>query len=231
MARATRSVGRNVLRKEGVEKVTGGARYIDDLAFANLLHARTIRSTIPAGEIASIRFDFNTAGFVIADHRDIPGRNVVALIDDDQPCLAERTIRHAAEPILLLAHEDRDALLRFLMSEPLDSSHPGLADGFRVARRLDREGRLGPAGRRELFAVQFVWRERHGSMVRRRWPRIGFSAEPDGLLIAVYAVRAWLFRLPIPRSAAQPPTPDPPEPEDRRVSPAPRSGTEYLNAV
>ena len=130
-----------------------------------------------------------------------------------------------------VALEDRDALLRFLMSEPLDSSHPGLADGFRVARRLDREGRLGPAGRRELFAVQFVWRERHGSMVRRRWPRIGFSAEPDGLLIAVYAVRAWLFRLPIPRSAAQPPTPDPPEPEDRRVSPAPRSGTEYLSAV
>jgi CO/xanthine dehydrogenase Mo-binding subunit len=111
MVRAARSVGRNVLRKEGVEKVTGAARYIDDLAFANLLHARTIRSTIPAGEIANIRFNFDTTGFVIADHRDVPGRNVVALIDDDQPCLAERTIRHVAEPILLLAHEDRDALL------------------------------------------------------------------------------------------------------------------------
>src|SRR5713101_7897660 len=102
MARASRSVGRNVLLKEGVEKVTGAARYIDDLAFPDLLHARTIRSTIPAGEIATIRFNFDTASFVIADHRDIPGRNIVALIDDDQPCLAERAIRHAAEPILLL---------------------------------------------------------------------------------------------------------------------------------
>src|SRR5882672_3484807 len=111
MARATRSVGRNVLRKEGVEKVTGAARYIDDLAFPNLLHARTIRSTIPAGEITDIRFNFDTTGFTIVDHRDVPGRNIVALIDDDQPCLASRTIRHVAEPILLLAHEDRERLL------------------------------------------------------------------------------------------------------------------------
>src|SRR5207249_4897124 len=45
------------------------------------------------------------------DYRDIPGRNIVALIDDDQPCLAERLVRHVAEPILLLAHADREALL------------------------------------------------------------------------------------------------------------------------
>ena len=106
-----RAVGRNVLRKEGGEKVSGAAKYIDDLSFANLLYARTIRSTIPAGEITGISLDFDQRGFTIVDHRDIPGRNVVALIDDDQPCLAERTVRHVAEPVLILAHEDRDRLL------------------------------------------------------------------------------------------------------------------------
>jgi len=110
MPRATPAVGRSVLRKDGGSKVTGAAQYIDDLPFPNLLHARTIRSTIPAGEIAAIRFNFDTAGFTIVDFRDVPGRNIVALIDDDQPCLAERTVRHFAEPILLLAHEDRDTL-------------------------------------------------------------------------------------------------------------------------
>jgi CO/xanthine dehydrogenase Mo-binding subunit len=109
--RTIKAVGRNVLRKEGVEKVTGAAQYIDDLPFPGLLHARTIRSTIPAGEIVGIRLNFDKAGFTIVDHRDIPGRNVVALIEDDQPCLAARDIRHVAEPILLLAHEDRDRLL------------------------------------------------------------------------------------------------------------------------
>src|SRR5947207_5581322 len=110
MPRATPAVGRSVLRKDGASKVTGTAQYIDDLTFPNLLHARTIRSTIPAGEIVDIRFNFDRSGFTIVDARDIPGRNIVALIDDDQPCLAEKTIRHVAEPILLVAHENRDTL-------------------------------------------------------------------------------------------------------------------------
>src|SRR5438105_13982695 len=111
MARAPRSVGRNVLRKEGADKVTGAARYIDDLTFPGLLYGRTIRSTIPAGRIVVVRHDLKTSGFTVVSYTDIPGRNVVALIDDDQPSLAEREIRHVAEPILLLAHADRDALL------------------------------------------------------------------------------------------------------------------------
>jgi CO/xanthine dehydrogenase Mo-binding subunit len=105
-----RAVGRSVLRKDGLEKVTGAAKYIDDLTFPNLLHARTIRSTIPAGEITRVDFNFDKTGFVVVDHRDVPGRNIVALIDDDQPCLAERTVRHVAEPILILAHDDRERL-------------------------------------------------------------------------------------------------------------------------
>jgi CO/xanthine dehydrogenase Mo-binding subunit len=107
-----RAVGTNVHRKEGVEKVTGRATYLDDLRFSNMLFARTIRSTVPAGDILNVRLDFDTAGFVIVDYRDIPGRNVVALIDDDQPYLAEQTIRHAAEPMLILAHEDRARLMQ-----------------------------------------------------------------------------------------------------------------------
>ncbi len=103
-------VGRSVPRTEAYEKVTGAARYIDDLSFPGMLHGMTVRSTVPAGEIAAIRFDFDTSGFTIADYRDIPGRNVVSAIADDQPCLAERTVRHFAEPVLLVAHESRERL-------------------------------------------------------------------------------------------------------------------------
>jgi CO/xanthine dehydrogenase Mo-binding subunit len=106
-----RSVGRKVPRKEGVAKVTGASRYIDDISFPGMLHGATVRSTIARGEIVSVAFDFDRAGFTIADFRDIPGKNVVALIEEDQPCLAERQVRHAAEPVLLLAHEDREKLL------------------------------------------------------------------------------------------------------------------------
>src|SRR5262245_65316635 len=105
-----RAVGTNVLRKEGVSKVTGRARYVDDLTFPGLLHARTIRSTVPAGEITGIRYAFDRSGFTVVDHTDVPGRNIVALIDDDQPSLAEGSVRHIAEPIVLIAHTDRATL-------------------------------------------------------------------------------------------------------------------------
>src|SRR5918999_3171782 len=106
------AVGTNVPRKDAHEKVSGAARYVDDLTFPGMLHARTIRSTIPRGRIRDIRLAFDHAGFTIVDHRDIPGRNVVALIEDDQPLLAVRDIHHVAEPLLLLAHADLDTLRR-----------------------------------------------------------------------------------------------------------------------
>jgi CO/xanthine dehydrogenase Mo-binding subunit len=111
MAPRLRSVGRNVRRKDGDGKVTGAALYVDDLTFPGMLYGTTIRSSIPCGEIAAMRFPFDTSAFVIVDARDIPGRNVIALITDDQPALAERVIRHVAEPIVLIAHEDREALV------------------------------------------------------------------------------------------------------------------------
>ena len=57
-----------------------------------------------------IRLDFDRTGFTVVDHRDIPGRNIVDLIEQDQPFLVEHEVRHMAEPILLLAHESADVL-------------------------------------------------------------------------------------------------------------------------
>lgn len=105
-----RVVGRSVPRREGLDKARGQARYVDDLRFPGMLHGRTIRTRIPRGELAAVHLEFDPAGFTVVDHRDIPGRNVVALIQEDQPFLVEREIRHAEEPVLLLAHEDREAL-------------------------------------------------------------------------------------------------------------------------
>lgn len=119
------TVGRSLPRRDGRDKVTGTAKYIDDLGFPGMLHGRTIRSMIPCGRIRSIDLLSDPSDFTIVDYRHIPGRNVVALIGDDQPCLAEHVVRHFAEPILLLAHQDRERLIaaevdvRYEPSEPL----------------------------------------------------------------------------------------------------------------
>ena len=105
-----RAVGTNVRRKDGDAKVIGAAKYIDDLSFPGMLYGATIRSTIPRGRIAA-RQVLLPSDFIVADHRDIPGSNYVALIETDQPCLAVDEIRHVAEPILLVAHADKHALV------------------------------------------------------------------------------------------------------------------------
>ena len=118
------SVGKSVSRKDGIGKATGRTRYADDIALPGMLFGRTVRSTIARGMVRGVRLGFDTAGFTVVDHRDIPGRNVVALIDDDQPFLVERGVNHVAEPILLLAHEDREALLAATVDVDYEVTEP-----------------------------------------------------------------------------------------------------------
>ena len=74
-----------------------------------MLHGATVRSTIARGRIRAIEFGDGIPWdeFTIATAKDIPGQNCIALILDDQPCLADEIVNHAEEPILLLAHPDK----------------------------------------------------------------------------------------------------------------------------
>jgi CO/xanthine dehydrogenase Mo-binding subunit len=107
-----RVVGVAVPRKEGGPKVTGTAQYVDDIRFDGMLYGATVRSTIARGKITGIHFGegINWDEFVIVTAKDVPGKNVVSLIMEDQPLLADERINHPEEPILLLAHADRHLL-------------------------------------------------------------------------------------------------------------------------
>src|SRR5438132_2473859 len=102
-------IGQPVPRKEGRDKVTGRAQYVDDLTFPGLIHGVTVRSEIPRGKIVRVEFapDIPWSEFIIVTAADIPGKNAVSLIVDDQPCLADQDLNHAEEPVVLLAHPDK----------------------------------------------------------------------------------------------------------------------------
>jgi CO/xanthine dehydrogenase Mo-binding subunit len=107
-----RIVGTSVSRMEGRDKVAGLARYVDDMVLPGMLYGATVRSRIPRGKIKEITFGpgIDWTEFVIVSPRDIPGKNCIALIEDDQPCLADGMVNHPEEPLLLLAHRDRHLL-------------------------------------------------------------------------------------------------------------------------
>ncbi len=107
-----RIVGTPVPRKEGVEKLLGRARYVDDIEREGMWHGTTVRSTIPRGFIRSIGFDrrIDWSEFTVVTAADIPGKNHIQLIFADQPCLADGVVNHCDEAIVLLAHPDKNKL-------------------------------------------------------------------------------------------------------------------------
>lgn len=108
----TRIVGASSPRKEGVEKLLGSARYIDDISREDMWYGLTVRSTIPRGLIRSIGFDrrIDWSEFTVVTAADIPGDNHIQLIVADQPCLADGQVNHCDEAILLIAHPDKHKL-------------------------------------------------------------------------------------------------------------------------
>jgi CO/xanthine dehydrogenase Mo-binding subunit len=104
-----RVIGKSVPRKEGREKVTGRAKYVDDLTFPGMLYGVTVRSPAARGKILGIHFEPGILWneFTIVTAKDIPAKNCITLLIDDQPCLADGFVNHPAEPVVLLAHPDK----------------------------------------------------------------------------------------------------------------------------
>ena len=102
------------LRREGPAKLTGEAKYADDLVFPGAWFGATIRSTVPHARLLGIDLEdgFDWKRIVVVTAEDIPGENIVSLIDDDQPVLVPvgGEIRHQAEACALIAAPDRATL-------------------------------------------------------------------------------------------------------------------------
>jgi CO/xanthine dehydrogenase Mo-binding subunit len=103
------TIGISVPRVDGVEKVTGAAKFTGDLAIAGMLEAKVLRSPLPHAVIESID---------ITEARSIPG--VVAILTRDDltdidpyygNCLRDRTVvatdkvRFVGEPVAVVAAE------------------------------------------------------------------------------------------------------------------------------
>ncbi len=109
-------IGDSPPRPDGWAKVTGGAKYVDDLTLPGMLHGATLRSPHPRARIVSLRFDPALApeGAVAVTARDIPGVNGVRLLDDSWPVLADGMVHYVGDAVALVAAPTREAARRAL---------------------------------------------------------------------------------------------------------------------
>ena len=98
-----KSVGRSLLRPDGLSKVTGRALYVDDLPEEGCFHGATVRSPHASARILSV--DITTLQdpeVRVLMARDVGPRNSVHLIQDDWPVLADLRVNHVGEPVALV---------------------------------------------------------------------------------------------------------------------------------
>ncbi|HXK90436.1 MAG TPA: molybdopterin-dependent oxidoreductase, partial [Thermosynergistes sp.] len=108
-----RSVGESVARIESAEKLTGRARYVNDIHFPGLLHAALVTSPHAHARIVSIDTSKarNAAGVLaVATGEDFPWNLGIYL--GDKPPLARGIVRHFYEPVAAVVAESEAAAAR-----------------------------------------------------------------------------------------------------------------------
>jgi CO/xanthine dehydrogenase Mo-binding subunit len=109
-ARPLRVVGQSVPRVEGVEKVTGRARYVTDLALAGMAYAKLLRSPYPHARLA--RVDASRARALDGVHAVLTGGDLTwcdpyfGPAFRDRPIVAIDVARYEGEPVAAVAAED-----------------------------------------------------------------------------------------------------------------------------
>jgi len=108
------NISNPVKRFDFDEKVDGRAQYCADIKLEQMLYAKTLRSEKARAKIASIEIPHLPPGYFIVDQNDIPGKNIVPIVYEDQPFLAPNRVNYIGEPILLVVGPDKPSILDIL---------------------------------------------------------------------------------------------------------------------
>ncbi len=109
-------VGKSEPRKDGWEKVTGRARFLDDIPLEGCWYGGVLRSDVARGILLGIERngDFDWSRVTVITASDLPGPNMVASVRNDCPILADGRVSYVTEPIALVAAPDKDTLRQAL---------------------------------------------------------------------------------------------------------------------
>jgi CO/xanthine dehydrogenase Mo-binding subunit len=192
----TTIVGRRIPRPDAADKVTGAALYIEDLPAAGALIGGVLRSPHAHARIA--RLDATAARKLpgvraVLTAADIPGRNLIPMIQPDWPVLAEKVVRHVGEGVALVAADDKAALAAALEAidvdyeplPPLLDMEDALAGGEIIAHWKVRRGDAAEALAQDgLVVVEGTYHTPHQEHAYIETN--GMIAAPDGDGVVVH---------------------------------------------
>src|ERR687897_2972451 len=103
---ALKYVGQSVPRVDGIEKVTGKAKFLGDLNVPGMLHAKILRSPYPHARILSV--DASKAEAVPAVAAVLTAADIGDLVPtyNGRPIIALNKVRYVGEPVAAVAATD-----------------------------------------------------------------------------------------------------------------------------
>ena len=107
-------ISESIKRYDFEDKIHGKAVYTPDYHPEGMIYAKTFRSKVSRAKILSIQIPSLPADYFIVDHRDIPAKNVIPVVFDDQPVFAVNEVNYIGEPILLVAGPEKSVILEIM---------------------------------------------------------------------------------------------------------------------
>jgi CO/xanthine dehydrogenase Mo-binding subunit len=144
-------IGKPQVKVDGVELVTGSAKFSGDMRFPGMLYGYAARAGVPAGKLKSVDASMAEAAEGVAcviTAENIGGPNLMGILPPfDQPILAKDEIRYAGESIAFVAAESKKAARKAALLvkadiqpfEPVLTVEEALADG---ARKIHPDGNV-----------------------------------------------------------------------------------------
>lgn len=108
-------VGQPLPSSDGPAKAAGRTRFVQDLVFPGMLHAKMVFPGLPHAVIRRVSYAraLSVEGVVaVADGRSVPGLNRVGVVVDDQPLFAQDRVRYEADCIAIVGAETLEAAVK-----------------------------------------------------------------------------------------------------------------------
>jgi CO/xanthine dehydrogenase Mo-binding subunit len=188
-----------VIREDVSEKLLGSACYIGDMKLEDMMYAKTLRSTEPRARLISINYPEMPTGYFVVDKNDVPGKNIIKMIIDDQPYFAEGTVNYIGEPIALIVGKDKGILSElisktsieyerikpvFSIDERFETTTPIFGDNNRFAEYNLKKGDLKEARAKAKYFCEDTYETGYQEQ---------FYLEPQGVIAEYKEGKATIY--------------------------------------
>lgn len=114
------SISQSVRKLDHLSKISGAARYVEDIRLDGMLYGKIVRSTVAHGKITAVHLPEMGPEYAVVQASDIPGVNQVHIVGDDHPVFSNGEVNYIGEAILMIVGPDKRQVGKYAAATKVD---------------------------------------------------------------------------------------------------------------